>query len=174
MHRSLRHLWLRGFLPSILALLAAAFSTGTWIVWQGRGTVPFRAVYGGGFIMIAWHDPSRQPMATWIGPRTWYLSIMLDGKTMQPKPCWYFQKPIWSTKNWRFENALRIHPAGELEIPLFPLACLLAAPPIARLVWRYFNPFREPWQCRCGYDLRGIPSGSCPECGRPISAPAPT
>ena len=25
---------------------------------------------------------------------------------------------------------------------------------------------RRPGVCRCGYDLRGNPSGRCPECGR--------
>ena len=122
--------------------------------------------------MVAWHDPSKQPMPTWIGPRTWYLSIMLDGTTMQPKPCWYFPRPIWSAKKFRFENALRIHPAGELEIPLFPLAVLIALPPLGVRAWRYFRPFREPWQCRCGYDLRGISSSACPECGRNLQGAA--
>jgi|GEM_PF-6985144 len=29
---------------------------------------------------------------------------------------------------------------------------------------------RQPWQCpRCGYDLRGIASATCPECGEPNS-----
>ncbi|MEZ6235450.1 MAG: hypothetical protein R3B68_14785 [Phycisphaerales bacterium] len=57
-------------------------------------------------------------------------------------------------------------PLGYLQNTVTALA-LLAAPivfpwrPLARVARR-----RPAWQCQaCGYDLRGIPAGVCPECG---------
>ena len=51
------------------------------------------------------------------------------------------------------------------------LEVLLIAAPAARL-WRT-DRRAMPWQCpKCGYDLRGLDGGVCPECGESIAEPS--
>jgi hypothetical protein len=62
-----------------------------------------------------------------------------------------------------------VHPSYvEAWVPLW--AWLLADGGITVLAWRRWRRWRPPGFCpKCGYDLRGLASGSaCPECGRKI------
>lgn len=56
-----------------------------------------------------------------------------------------------------------------LVIPSWSLILLFALLPALWLYrWR-IHPIRLPGQCRrCGYDLTGNTSGTCPECGAPV------
>ncbi|MEZ6235449.1 MAG: hypothetical protein R3B68_14780 [Phycisphaerales bacterium] len=63
-------------------------------------------------------------------------------------------------------------PAGYI-LNTVTIACAIGAPLV--FPWRGAAEWiregiralrRRPWQCQsCGYDLRGLPSGVCPECG---------
>ncbi len=55
-----------------------------------------------------------------------------------------------------------------VTFPLW-LPLVLIAIPTAFLWWRDRPP--RPGHCPCGYDLTGNVSGTCPECGRVITAP---
>ncbi len=50
-----------------------------------------------------------------------------------------------------------------LNAPLYALFVTVAIPTLA--VWRFWPKPVKPGHCRCGYDLRGNTSGTCPECG---------
>src|SRR4051812_48478949 len=117
---------MRGFLPAVLCLILGLASTGMWALWQGPGTGPLRFVFGGGFVMLAWHDPANPAaMRRWIGPRTWYLSVGYEDATFtKPRRGWMVMRPLWSSQRFRMENALRIH-EQEIEIPLLPAAAVL-------------------------------------------------
>jgi hypothetical protein len=60
--------------------------------------------------------------------------------------------------------------AGDIWIP----AWLIVGPPFAAALTLWVPVIRarrrRAGQCECGYDLRGLPSSICPECGR---TPAP-
>ncbi len=49
---------------------------------------------------------------------------------------------------------------------------MLNAVVMARSAWRQWLDVRPipPGQCRCGYNLAGNASGTCPECGRKVAA----
>jgi hypothetical protein len=115
---------MRGFLPAVATLLLGVFSTGMWIMWQGPGAVPLRVLYGGGIVMLAWHDPANPASirrGLQLGPGGWYLSVMYTDSSMSsPYRGWLVTRPLWTWKKWRFEMTLRLH-WREIQIPLVPL-----------------------------------------------------
>ena len=50
-----------------------------------------------------------------------------------------------------------------LDVPLYAVFAAVAVPTL--LVWRFSPKPVDPGCCRCGYDLTGNESGTCPECG---------
>ncbi len=50
-----------------------------------------------------------------------------------------------------------------LGFPLYAVFAAVAVPTL--LVWRFGPKPVKPGHCRCGYDLTGNVSGTCPECG---------
>ena len=67
--------------------------------------------------------------------------------------------PHWNS--WRFELW-----APAFNIPLYAVFAAVAVPTL--LVWRFWPKPVKPGHCRCGYDLTGNESGTCPECGQPF------
>jgi hypothetical protein len=61
-----------------------------------------------------------------------------------------------------------------IVVPSWSLILLLSLLPCVSLYRWWFHPIRRPGECRrCGYDLTGNTSGTCPECGTPVpKAPA--
>lgn len=56
--------------------------------------------------------------------------------------------------------------------PLWPLFALALAFPATSFIRRRLA--YRPWQCQsCGYDLRGTPNATCPECGNMARASSP-
>lgn len=51
-----------------------------------------------------------------------------------------------------------------VDMPLWVPTVLFAA---LAMLGRRRGWHLMPWQCLCGYDVRGIAAGRCPECGRP-------
>ena len=58
-----------------------------------------------------------------------------------------------------------------VELPLFTLLAAVAVPTL--LVLRFVPKFPRGCCRRCGYDLTGNVSGTCPECGQPSAAGRP-
>ena len=54
-----------------------------------------------------------------------------------------------------------------MSCPLWLPLLLIAAPTF----WLFYTDRRaKPWQCaKCRYDLRGIDTNKCPECGKPTT-----
>ncbi len=68
----------------------------------------------------------------------------------------------------RFALVGRTRSGGGFILPLvYPFAAV-AAPTL--LVWRCWPKPVKPGHCRCGYDLMGNTSGTCPECGVEVQA----
>lgn len=70
---------------------------------------------------------------------------------------------IFKSEDGSFSNV-------NVDVPLWALSLLAGAGWLLarRAGWMYFS-----WQCRgCGYDVRGIAAGVCPECGRAIAGQA--
>ena len=61
---------------------------------------------------------------------------------------------LWNS--WYFSGT-------SLEVPLYAVFAAVAVPTL--LVWRFWPKPPQAGHCRCGYDLRGNISGTCPECG---------
>lgn len=58
----------------------------------------------------------------------------------------------------------RDHPALLVAIPVFALTC-----GVLRFAMPSVWPRHLPWVCQnCNYDLRGVTTQKCPECGRPF------
>jgi hypothetical protein len=91
----------------------------------------------------------------------------------------YANHPRWTIRIWRNDNTLAYEenwgPSRggfvwrfvlPLWMPLIPVGVWVAW--VVRAVWRTRRP--RPHACpKCGYDLRGLPTGRCPECGTPAS-----
>ncbi len=70
---------------------------------------------------------------------------------------WWFEGPTGTYTSW--------------SAPLWPLLALLLSWPAILTAHRHFG--RKPWQCpSCRYDLRGLATGVCPECGLATRATA--
>ncbi len=86
--------------------------------------------------------------------------------------------PVAWTPEFRIDRSLsitRVGPAGSTSsvvdgvfvfAPLWIVGTLLTVPPV---VWLVERRRRRPGHCVCGYDLAGLPTKQCPECGREIS-----
>lgn len=98
---------------------------------------------------------------------------------------------VWAaTKSWRLTLAMiaaalvLIMPTGHMRFTQLSFGWMVAytigvngvlCSMLAAWGWRARRKAWPEYVCRgCGYDLRGIGSGVCPECGRAISAPAGT
>jgi hypothetical protein len=174
LRRIARHIWLRGFLPSLLLLALWVFSLGTWILWQGAPTPELRrATLSQGAITYCWYTPG-----TWrvYGhcDRPIGFDIFLNGR----RPTWYASEPLWKWGRGAelvWDPSLAWKPvieAGAIQIPVFYLAILAAIPPLKPVVRMGIRACRRPpWACsRCGYDLRAATHTVCPECGSAIAA----
>jgi hypothetical protein len=160
--RSLRRLWMRGFLPALLLLLLWGFSSGLWIIWQGSGPAPPRAVLGRGVVLVNWDAPAT---SSGFGTVRWSLGV-LNPVNGQPVS-WYVDRPLWSITRVRIEwrPVLR---NGHLQVPLYLVALLAAIPPGALAIRRARR--LQAWQCPARrHNPQGVPSAKCPECGKAIA-----
>ncbi|MCC6661142.1 MAG: hypothetical protein IT437_09680 [Phycisphaerales bacterium] len=160
--RSIRLAWLRGFLPAAAMMVLWVVSTQTWTVAQFGGPSvaagPPRFGIGRGVFIINWGWPKGR---MWLGPAGWSLGVLTNGPNGPAKPSFVVsrQRWAWSELDWVPEVG-----PGHIKIPLAGLALFLALPPAGLLAWRRTR--RLPGECTaCGYDLRGIAEGACPECG---------
>lgn len=98
---------------------------------------------------------------------------------------------VWAaTKSWRLALAMMaaalvlIMPTGHIRFTQLSFEWMIAYTSgvngvlCSMMVWwgvRARRRTRPDYVCRgCGYDLRGIVAKVCPECGKPLSAPADT
>lgn len=132
---------------------------GSWVYWQSSGPSKFRALLGGGVVMVNWNAPP----TTWgIGTvsRNLGTDLTINGR----RATWYVQRPWWSVEQFAID-LLPVVRGGHVEIPVFYLAVFAAIPP-AFVAWRRSRA-PGPGHCKeCGYDLRGAASAACPECGQ--------
>jgi hypothetical protein len=158
--RTLRAVWMRGFLPSVLLLMLGFVSVFSVSYWQGENAPPFRRmqVTAGGIIFCwetteTWAFTSRPRIA--LG-----TNFSVNGQRRTYYFAWYFG-PL--------DVSLGVHPlrltAGNIQVSFITLAAIAAVPAAIQTIRRHLR--RKPWQCsKCGYDLRKTPSGlPCPECG---------
>jgi hypothetical protein len=162
--QALRAIWLRGYLPAILVLLLSIPSFRFIGGWQARTTPvgqpivkwPVTVFVGYGSVVAAWGPVTNsKPGEQSLG------SFMEDGFTFADTHDW---NAMWLRPRWL---------GGQVFVPLWLLACIVALPAAAAPIWRRFRP--KPWQCpACRYDRRGLAPGvPCPECGR-TPPPPPT
>lgn len=156
---------MRGFLPALALLALYVFSLGCWIVWQGDPGPERRAALTRGAITYCWETSS-----TWrfVGRAGWTLgsNMIVNGRRVR----WIGMGvsdsgPIWSWSRVREAEWSVVVEAGTVRVPLvYPTLLAALAPAIILLIrWKRQRP---AWACaRCGYDLRAVTAGICPECG---------
>lgn len=77
---------------------------------------------------------------------------------------------LWSPRATA-SNTTAVFSSWSVRVPLW-IPFLLLASPCAWFWYRHFN--RTPGICEsCGYDLRGLTAGKCPECGESVSSHPP-
>lgn len=158
MRRVLAHLWLRGYLPAGLLALAWLCSTQSWLLWQGQGAAPPRGAFGRGIVAFDWGLGAR---SSGFGRSDWTLGVMCDRSGL-PKPGWVFIPTRWRPGQWEWDP--QFHP-GHVKVPILPVAAIGAIIPWL-IHWRRAHR-HAPHECSvCGYDLRGLQSKECPECGQ--------
>jgi hypothetical protein len=130
-------------------LIAGVYVASGWWWVSGSRSIAGHGVFigvGGGCLLLSEFDAaSRMPM-----PLDWEAGRYTDSML------WWFQvirAPI-------FGNVLTY-----VMIPLWAPLLLIAIP----MYFLWPRPFRRhrPGHCRaCGYDLKGVPTSTCPECGK--------
>lgn len=109
--------------------------------------------------------------ARWVHASGWWCSVWCGllsfGRTSSPTAGLEGGVSNWTPRVLLWFD-LGIDPAWwKVGVPLWVPAVLLGA---GAVVWR---PRRKRiGHCRCGYDLKGLDRGVCPECGRAISETA--
>ncbi|RMF77559.1 MAG: hypothetical protein D6744_11205 [Planctomycetota bacterium] len=99
----------------------------------------------------------------------WPLPVLEDKKMW-----WDWSDP--TLKGPEPDPALRVVPSGLILNPIIVGVGLYLILTLPRDVFVFFRARRRRKRGRCigcGYSLTGNTSGRCPECGRPIAAPAP-
>lgn len=118
-----------------------------------RVTDRFLVGFGVGEAWVVWQ--SDLPMLDPYGPGP----LFAIDRRQNPRPFEWRPDFAW-------DNQVRA-----AKIPLWLVA--LAATAVAGGQWWLARRARLPGHCRCGYDLRGLPTGAvCPECGRDAGASA--
>jgi hypothetical protein len=101
--------------------------------------------------------PNSRPAAT----SPFATTPMRPPPKLTPKPVYIYRHGFGFT--WWYQESSFF--ARSWSIPLWPALLPFAglyARQYARARWG-----RKPWQCpQCGYDLRGLSTATCPECGR--------
>jgi len=93
------------------------------------------------------------------------IAIVGFDSSFAPINNWQFERQIDERGVWRFRAAALSRTSNRSSatfIPLAPIAIVFAGLAIVG-----FKSFKHPLgHCRkCGYDLRSLPPGKCPECG---------
>jgi hypothetical protein len=95
---------------------------------------------------------------------------IIDGRPSIVKGPWGYLVRVradnpWCTHGpwlWGWSWTTGTYP--DMRIPLW----ILIAPLAAACAWSWRRAARPPGQCRCGYNLTGLPHGAvCPECSTP-------
>ncbi len=98
------------------------------------------------------------------GPLEW--SMTTHGPKLDTRP---IRRPVRSARPYiggAFRDIIVI------DIRLWAVA--LAAAAVAVMAWAIGRRFRDRAKCgECGYDLRGLSHGICPECGSPLAPERP-
>ena len=76
------------------------------------------------------------------------------------------RKPTWNLSGWNAWTWSR--QSRYIAVPLYAVFLAVAIPTL--LVWRFVPKFPRGHCQRCGYNLTGNVSGTCPECGRALEA----
>ena len=123
---------------TLSVLIVAAFVVSAW--WDFGAGVPFGGIsveQGSGAIFLG------------VDPGT---------------GCMPHQGEVFRLGGWNLWNGGRsIGRAYFVRIPLYAVFAAVAVPTL--LAWRFGPKPVKPGHCRCGYDLTGNESGTCPECG---------
>jgi hypothetical protein len=157
--RRRRLLYAGAFAPAALLLLAAALSTLCEASWQGVAGPHRRARLARGSLTYCWATT-----ATWrltaTGPWTLGTDYAVNGRRVTQHAQW----TGWPPQAQEIVAPVVIT-AGDVHIPIVYLAIAAALPPLAVVAHQRVRR-RPPYACRrCGYDLRGLASAPCPECG---------
>ena len=128
-----------------------------------------------GWFWMTWTDSNRFVVilkgcvAVSMEPdQAWSLLLPGGGEISGAKPGFRFV-PV-SGPDFRFWVPLRemLDDWLTLTLPLWVVFLLIAGP--TSLCWLYDRRRPKPGHCRCGYDLTGNESGTCPECGVEVEA----
>ena len=112
------------------------------------------------FVVSAWWFVALQ-VPTPYGPGTYLhngsIAIVVDDPLIE----WVYIEPdaTWGLVVWNVWTAAQRH----VEFPIYALFAAVATPTLP--AWRFWLKPVKPGHCRCGYDLTGNVSGTCPECG---------
>lgn len=165
--RIARRLWMRGWLLPILVLALWVFSSGSYIIWQGKGTNQPRASLSNGVITFCRYPTSWWPTFGHV-TRTLGTGLSINGKWVT----FFVAPPLWSASRWSDIRWLPASMPGHIHVPVFYFAPLAAIVPL--LIARARRRRRRAGLCiRCGYDLDGLTTARCPECGAENSPSEP-
>ena len=129
-----------------------------WIIWADG-----RVVWHGTWYGVAMNMPEQVSRARrWPMPAGYGIAHRTEG--------WHAFGFVYSGGQQRIATPNRW---WWYQISLWVIAAALAAPPLLRISpWARRRRRRERGQCvACGYDLRGLTSDRCPECGTAITTP---
>jgi hypothetical protein len=132
-------------------LIAAAFVVSLWwsLGYKRNSEPP-----GYTFVIAAGRTVFETGFAVRGVPDHWYV-IRHDGIGKQ----W-----LWPDELYYFDDRVT-----SFVLPLWVPFLALLLPTL--LLWFLDRRRPPPGHCRCGYNLTGLTSGRCPECGTPAPAP---
>ena len=169
--------WLRNIfgLIAILSGLLSTVSIFAWIDISGPyykplSKIEISSVYGRFSVDIGHGYPPRAARDSWgislVSTSNERDGRILHGTQIIYKPVMFSQRFSYWKKSSKLSGGWTINTMG-FSTPYWLLVLISSPWPGIALVLYVMRRKHTPGICRnCGYDLRGTPSGVCPECGR--------